>query len=201
MSGFSKLKALKPKNYWTSPNAYGEDGVDHINIHRGGKLHIGRFLDPSHARKLTTDFGQFSSIMNLIVWLRHPTLDDETRTMSKRAIHRLIKANVLAPLQNYRLVLCYYTYKKVMNDPTALNSVKQLRDDTVLLSYNKPKDVNVKITTGSADIVLPVMNEIVKAIKESREPDWSMFIDGKFNTDKFIPNEIKAIVDEHYNKE
>lgn len=198
MTSFSKLKELKVKNYWTSPNAFGTDGINHINIHRGGKLHIGRFLDPSHSRKVNTEYGQFASIMNLIIWLRHPTLDDEVRNMSKRSIHKLIKSRLLKPLTNHRLVLCYYTYKKVMGDPTILSTIKQLRDDTVLLSYNKPKNADVKITTGSADIVLPVMNEIVCAVKEDREPNWSMFIDSPNPVSGFYPGEIHNIVDKHY---
>lgn len=186
---------MKYKEY-NRPNSYGKEGEDHVNISLQSDLPIGQFLDPSYSYQFTTDIGgRFKSVLNIIYFLRSEPLDDSIRFMSRKNLRLFVRNSKLRRMNNHLLVLLYYSYKKVMSNEIMVSNIKGLPDNVEVLSYRTDKRSKLRIANGNAGIIVPVMKEIISAVKESREPNFESFVEVGVVEDRFTPPEIKAIID------
>lgn len=200
IDNFKDLCKVMQQRKYNKPNTYKKEGDDHINISLQSNLPIGQFLDPSYVYNFDTGIGgEFKSVLNLIFWLRSDPLDDGIRVMKRSQLMMLARSRRLKPIKNHLLILLYYTYQKVLSNEVQVANLKKLKDGVEVLSYKTDKKSNLRITNGNASIVCPVMTEVIAAIKEDREPNYSRFIDNPSKRGKtiYLPPPIKAILDNY----
>lgn len=163
------------KQYYHQPNSYQQEGVDHVNISPLSEFYIGKIFEPSYLRVINYPLiGKFRSVSNLWVWLKIKPIDDSLRRIGVRDIQRILSTinNKSSYVPNFKLIIAHATYLKIKNDETAVAEIKKIPKDTPILSYFTPKGSPIRICSSYADVIIPVVNEIIKAIQENREPDF-----------------------------
>lgn len=171
------------KDVYNKPNTFKEEGDDHINISLNSKKTLGRFLDPSYSHYFVfQSFGRFRSPLNLAYWLRDEDKDDRLRYLKKKDLNKLAKVKIYPPLDNYKFFLLVSTVIKLKSRPELIEEIKKLPKDTNILSYRTQKNSKIRITTGYAKIVVPIVEEIFNSIWENRDIDYNKFI--------YTPNEL-----------
>lgn len=163
------------KQYYHLPNSYGDEGVDHVNISSSSEFHIGKIFEPSFLRVINYPLiGKFRSVSNLWVWLKVKPIDDRLRRVGVREVQKILtdpsRRDSYAP--NFKLIIAYATYLKIKDDATAIAEIKKIPKDTPILSYYIPKGSPIRICSNYADVIVPIVNEIIKAVQENREPDF-----------------------------
>lgn len=163
------------KKYYHHPNSYGREGEDHINISPSSEFYVGRVFEPSFLRVVNYPLiGKFRSISNLWVWLKVKPLDDGLRRLGLRDIQKILsngnRRDSYAP--NFKIIIAHATYLKISKDTTALEEIKKIPKGTPVLSYYVPRGSPVRISSSYADIMIPIINEIIEAVQEGREPNF-----------------------------
>lgn len=163
------------KQYYHQPNSYQREGVDHVNISPLSEFYIGKIFEPSYLRVINYPLiGKFRSVSNLWVWLKVKPLDDSLRRVGVREIQRILSDNnrrdSYAP--NFKLIIAHATYLKIKSDNVAIAEIKKIPKDTPILSYYVPKGSPIRICSSYADVIIPIANEIISAIREDREPNF-----------------------------
>ena len=182
--GLSDLKRIAPKNntrqFFNMPNTFGEEGEDHINISTRSISQLGRLLDPDYVKSFSyPHIGVFSSVMSLWYWLRSPDMDDSLRKMTGTTLRQYSRNNRLDQVYtpNFRVVIGIATWLKVKEYTNILNEIKKMPKDTVFLAYHHVNGSQVRMTNNSASIIVPIAEEIFRAVHEGREPDFSQMAD------------------------
>lgn len=173
------------KQYYHHPNNYEKEGDDHINISPFSEFYIGRILEPSFLRVVNYPLiGKFRSVSNLWVWLKVKPLNDSLRRIGVRQVQRVLieYCNKDSYVPNFKVIIAYATYLKIKDDKTAVAEILKLPKDTPILCYYQPKGSPVRICSNYADIILPAVLEIVKAIQENREPDFFFLLERGLST-------------------
>lgn len=177
------LGEFKKKNSinesYNYPNNYGEEGKDHINACVQSKLKIGRMLDPGYCLSFSyPHLGRFKSVLTLTYWLKSGGKDDRIRTLKGPALKRYVAANNLKGkfIPNHNAIVLKATYIRLTSNPKTVESIKVL-PELEILSYLTDKNTGVRITTGYAKHMTRISKEVISAIKEGREPDYSAFVD------------------------
>lgn len=163
------------KKYYHHPNSYQKEGEDHINISPSSEFYVGRIFEPSFLRVVHYPLiGKFRSISNLWVWLKVKPLDDSLRRVGVRDIQRILSTinNKNSYVPNFKLIIAHATYLKIKSDETAIAEIKKIPKGTPILSYFTPKGSPVRICSNYANIIIPIVNEIIQAVQENREPDF-----------------------------
>lgn len=78
--------------------------------------------------------------------------------------------NTYAP--NFKLIIAYATWLKIKSDETAIAEIKKLPKDPPILSYYIPKGSPMRVCSNYADIIIPIVNSIIKAVQENQEPEF-----------------------------
>lgn len=174
------------KQYFHFPNSYDREGVDHINISYMSDLYIGRVFEPSFRRVIKYPYiGKFNSVFNLWSWLKSDPLDDGIRRLNTHRLQELFRdakfRNSYVP--NFKCIIAYATYLKIKNDKMAMGEIRKLPKDVTILSYTKPKGSDIRICSEFANIIVPIVNEIIAAVHENREPDFFDFQERGVSTD------------------
>lgn len=197
-ANFKEYKdSLKLDAGYNRPNKFGQEGVDHLNVWICSNDHLGRFFDPSY--KLSTEYpgiGKFRSILTMIYWLKSPDLDDRIRSLTGNKLYLYAKEKNLRQknLPNYAAIIAYATWLKVIAKKEIVRAIRKLPDDLEILSYKTDPTTGVRIATGHAPIVVPVIKEIIRSVKEGREPRFELFVDTKENIDQFF---LSGILKKH----
>lgn len=180
MTTFKTLaRRLETESYYSKPNLYGEEGEDHINISVSSQLKLGRLLDPGYCHNFEyPHIGSFKSILALGYWLRSKDLDDEIRMMKGRALKDYIAKHELSRrrIPNYVAIVANATWIRVQNRPDVIEEIKNLPEHVVILSYHIKQPSGLRITTPYASFIVPVINEIVRAIKAGESPNFDQFV-------------------------
>ncbi len=161
--------------YFHHPNSYQAEGVDHINVNPKSEFYVGRVFEPSFLRVVNYPFiGKFRSISNLWVWLKVRPLDDSLRRIGLRDVQTILMntAGRDSYVPNFKIIIAKATYLKIKNDPVAMDEIKKIPKGTPILSYYKPKGSPVRICSNYANIIVPIVNEIIDAVREGKEPDF-----------------------------
>lgn len=172
-------KALAEKGYM-KPNTFKAELKDHVNVSLSSSNKLGRFLDPGYGFYFDyPGLGSFRSPLNLVYWLRDPNKNDLLRGLKRRDLNKVIYGNRFPKLPNHQAVLLKATEIRLRARGDLIKMIKELPDDISILSYKVHPVTKIRITTGYASIVIPVIEELIKAIKEDREVDYSKFITKK----------------------
>jgi len=173
-------KHFKSNAYYNSPNNAGEEGVDHINISIQSNTRLGKLLDPAYLKTINYRYiGKFNSVMSLWYWVRSPQLDDNYRRLTGHKLKMYAEANnVFANyVPNFKAIIAKATWLKIKSYPNILKEIKELDPKIKFYSYRVVKSSNLRICTNYAVLIIDIADEIVKAVKEDREPNFDLFVD------------------------
>lgn len=174
-------KALKTEV--NSPNKFGNDGEDHINISVNGATQLGKVLAPEYIKTFYYPHaGKFASVMSLWFWVRSQDFDDNLRNLTGVRLRNYVQANNAYGeyTPNFKAIIAYATWLKVKKYPDLLRQLKELNTEEVkFLSYRTIKDSGLRLSTKYSDLIISIANEISKALKEGREPNFDFLCDSQ----------------------
>lgn len=175
---------------YNKPNTFGEEGVDHLNISLTSDSKLGRFLDPSYSHYFNFfDLGQFRSPINLVYWLRDPDKDDRLRYIKKKDLNKVTSVKTFPVLKNHMAYLLLSMYVRLKMRPDLIDEIKSLPKDFKILSYRIQPKSSIRITTGYAKMVVPVVEEIIASVRENRVIHVNKFVQRGCTLD-FIDSEV-----------
>jgi len=172
--------------YYSSPNNYKEEGVDHININIHSKFQIGKVLDPNYIKVINYPYiGKFSSVKSLWHWLQSEPKDDKIRKLVSTELTNYVKENKLYGkiIPNFKAIVGYATWIKLQQYPTCMEELKNLSDDIALLSYYVHSKNKLRVVNSYASIMVNIGIEIRNSLKQNLEPDFTKFADKNASTD------------------
>jgi hypothetical protein len=160
---------------FSNPNAFGEEGVDHINISNQAKTQLGLMLDPSYFKVVDyPHIGKFGSVMNLWYWLKACPLDDSLRRVSGfRLKSKVTTINTKNKVGNFRAIIATATYMKLKQYPHCLKQLKNTPLKVQIISYYVPKGTGLRMCSNYAELMCDIVNMIREALQEGVEPDFS----------------------------
>jgi len=173
-------KQFKSNAYYNSPNNAGKEGEDHINISIQSETRLGKLLDPAYLKTINYRYvGKFNSVMSLWYWVRSPQLDDNYRRLTGQKLKMYAEANGVFGnyIPNFKAIIAKATWVKVKGYPNVLKEIKELDPNIKFYSYHIVKASNLRICTNYAAMIIEIVQEIIKAVKENREPNFEMFVD------------------------
>lgn len=167
---------------YNKPNLFKEEGVDHINISSQSKLKLGRILDPSYCCNIEyPHIGTFKSALALGYWLRSKDLDDKIRKLAGQKLKSYVAEHNLynKRIVNYTAIIANAVWIQIKGRQDVLDYIKKLDPSLTILSYYTHKSSGIRITTNYAPMVVSISSEIIKAVKEDREPNFIQFATDK----------------------
>jgi len=173
-------KKFKSTAYFNSPNKAGKEGVDHINISIQSETRIGKLLDPAYLKAFNYRYvGKFNSVMSMWYWVRSPQLDDNFRRLTGSKLKMYAETNKVFAnyVPNFQAIIAQATWLKIKGYANIIKEIKELDPNIKLYSYHIVKSSNLRICTNYASMIIEIAEELFKAIREDREPDFSLFAD------------------------
>lgn len=173
-------KQFKSNAYYNSPNNAGKEGVDHINISIQSETRLGKLFDPAYLKTINYRYvGKFNSVLSLWYWVRSPNLDDNFRRLTGAKLKMYAEANGVFGnyVPNFKAIVAKATWVKIKGYPNVLKEIKELDSNVKFYSYHIVKASGLRICTNYAAMIIEVIEEIVKAVKEDREPNFALFVD------------------------
>lgn len=157
------------------PNAYGAEGVDHINISVRSQTRLGLLLDPSYYKIVDyPHIGKFSSVLNLWYWLKTSPLDDSVRRLTGFKLRNRIAGMVQQKhVHNFRAIIALATYRKLLQYPHILDDLRNLPADVDFISYYTPKGSAIRICSNYAATVVEIVQLIKRAVDKGQTPDYT----------------------------
>lgn len=173
-------KQFKSNAYYNSPNNYGKEGEDHINISIQSETKLGKLLDPAYLKTINyKHVGKFNSVLSLWYWVRSNDLDDNFRRLTGAKLKMYAEANGVFGnyVPNFKAIIAKATWTKIKGYPAILREIKDLKPEVKLLSYHIVKSSNLRICTNYAAMIIEITEELFKAVREDREPNFALFVD------------------------
>lgn len=173
-------KQFKSNAYYNAPNNAKKEGEDHINISIQSETRLGKLLDPAYLKTINYRYvGKFNSVLSLWYWVRSGTLDDNFRRLTGQKLKMFAEANGVFGnyVPNFKAIIAKATWIKVKGYPNLLKEIKELDAGVKFYSYHVVKSSGLRICTNYAAMIIEVVEEIVKAVKEDREPNFALFVD------------------------
>lgn len=159
-------------------SSWKEDGEDHINISRYGKTSLGKMLDMDHIRNFEHPLlGPFKTMNSLWFFLRARQPNDHIRVLNNPELRGFVFnscGGVKNGVPNFRAVVMHAAYLRIkaFKDITRLMTESELPFD----SY-KTLQSGIRVRFEHTLWVVNAFEEIRKAIKEGREPNFSHLMD------------------------
>lgn len=173
-------KQFKTNAYYSSPNNFGVEGDDHINISIQSELKLGKLLDPAYLKTFTYPcIGKFSSVLSLWYWVRSADLNDNYRRLTGNKLKMFAEANGVfgTYVPNFKAIIGQATWIKIKSYPSVLKELKELDPNVKFLSYHIVKSSDLRICSNYAAMIIDIVHEIVNAVKEDKEPDFNHLAD------------------------
>ena len=159
------------------PAPKGKDGVDHINIYEDGDTELGRCLAHSTMLKFSHKrFGPFTNVEAFWHYIRSVQRDDRIRKMSGKALKNFADKMTQRRVVNFVGIILDANWQKVNQYPVLKEAIKQTDLPFECYSCYKRQD-GVKIRPNFSYWLIPGFEEIRKALKEGRQPDFTPFLD------------------------
>lgn len=160
-----------------SPMSWVQDGVDHINIWEHGETELGKVL--AHNTVIPFNhhiFGNFSCIEAFWHYISSQEHDDRIRTMRGRALHTFSRKLSKLHVPNFCAIILDANWQKIKRYPEIQEA---LIESTLPIDcyYTQRKSAGIRIRVPYASWLIDGFEEIRKALKEGREPDFSRFCD------------------------
>jgi len=185
-----------------SPMNWKGDGIDHINIWEHSNDPLGKFL--ANGSKTVFDhkyFGTFRSVESFWKWIQSEERDDRIRHMSDTRLRRFSKSLKVLRIVNFKAIIMDAVYQKINTYPEYKKLLKESELPLDLYYLNQRSGVKIRPTFFNWFIL--GLEEIRSAIKENREPVFTMLLDRKksdiydFVLNKSeIKDEVLAVLDD-----
>ena len=162
----------------TNASSWEADGVDHINISRYGKTPLGKMLDMDHIRNFEHPLlGPFKTMNSLWFFLRARQPNDHIRVLNNPELRGFVFnscGGVKSGVPNFRAVVMHAAYLRIkaFKDITRLMIESELPFD----SY-KTLQSGIRVRFEHTLWVVNAFEEIRKALKEDREPNFAHLMD------------------------
>lgn len=155
----------------------GRDGVDHINIFESATTDLGRCL--SHSNQLRFNhklYGGFSNIESFWYYIRSEEHDDRVRKLTGNKLKAFADEMTPRRVKNFMAIILDANWQRVLQYPELKEAIKENTLPFECYSYLKRQD-GIRQRPPHAHWMIPLFEEISKAIKEDREPDLTKFLD------------------------
>ena len=157
----------------------GEDGVDHINIGSGAATQLGRDLSHNARFPLTHSvFGRFDSMQAFWEYIRSEERDDRLRNLYGERLYRMAKRLHPAKVQNFRAIIMDANYQKIVQHPALAKALAE-SDKPFDCWYRYNRDNGIQARPGYAHWLIWGFEEIRKALKEEREPNFTELMESR----------------------
>lgn len=163
---------------YNHPNAFTEEGVDHINISARSTTRLGKLFDPSYFKTLQyPHIGKFGSVMNLWYWLRtEPTSDVLRRAAGDKLRRYMLTHQCVSYVPNFRAIIAVATYEKIKAYPDTIEEIRRLSAEIPFVSYYNPQATMLRVCSNYASVIVPIAEMIRSAILSNQEPDFSSLL-------------------------
>lgn len=164
---------------YSNPNAFGKEGVDHINMSNQSTTQLGLVLDLSYLKVVDyPHIGKFASVSNLWYWLKSSPLDDSLRRAKGIRLKSLAASiNTRGKVANFKSIIGMATYAKLKDYPHCMKQLKTLPEDVQIISYYVPKGTGIRMCSNYIVVVNDVVELIRRAVIKGVEPDFSELAD------------------------
>ena len=151
------------------------DGVDHLNIWESGRTKLGKFLAPgSPVAFMHPIFGPFNSIESFWHYIRNEERDDRLRSMPPITARKYARRLHSAHIPNFYAVIMDSIWYKLASNRQMMERFKN--NDLPLDMYYIFRESGLPIRASSINWLMPGFNEIEKALKEDRDPDFTFLM-------------------------
>lgn len=149
-----------------------EEGADHINIGRHSSTYLGKFLSPDfHSTFKHHIFDRFTSLLGFWTYVSMPERDDAVRTMDAQRLRRLRSNVTMRDVRHFKLIKADSMYRRVKDRAEVARAM--IESTAPFDMYYLTEGVGLRIRSKNAEFYIPIYEEIRKALKENREPNWS----------------------------
>jgi hypothetical protein len=163
---------------YNHPNAFVQEGVDHINISARSTTRLGKVFDPSYFKAVSyPHIGKFGSVMNLWYWLRSDPVSDVLRRATGEKLRKhLLEQKCNAYVPNFRAIIAVATYEKIKSYPDTIEEIKRLSVDIPFVSYYTPQSSMLRVCSNYANVMVPIAEMIREALLKGVEPDFTTLL-------------------------
>ena len=170
---FLLLKTTGP----STASAWKKDGEDHINISRHAQTDLGYRLDFDHPRGFDHPMlGSFRSLNSLFYFLRAKEPNDYIRNVIRGELREFVFdhcGGVYPTFPNYKAVMMHSAYIRIKS---LTGYMKTLIDSTLPFDHYRELASGIRERNETTPWLVAGYEEIRKALKENREPDFSVLM-------------------------
>lgn len=177
IKSFAQLKSILKQKDFNRPNDFGVEGRDHINLHIASNTVAGRELRFNRENRFDYPLiGSFTSPLALEAWLKTNGEIDQLRYHSARDIETRMRSILKEPLENFRAIMLHALYTIAKNDASIRSNIKSLPDNIAVICYNTHKESGLRTSASIAPLLCPIVEEVIKAIKNDVEPEYEFYL-------------------------
>ena len=161
---------------YSDVNALIADGKDHINIWHAAETDLGAVLDFNSPLELTHSiFGYFDNMTAFWFYMQSKERDDRLRGMNPISAVRFGRKMESTRVVNFRAIIADSNWQRIKSKPALIAMLK--RSDLPFDCYRVEYDTGLRIRPPFFGWLLWATEEIRKALKEDREPDFTCLLD------------------------
>ena len=169
-------KILLPNDYFNYPNTFGQEGEDHFNISVYSRVLAGKVFAPEFHQTISyPGIGRFYSVFSLWIWLCWAEQSDEIRNLDSKKLKIKLKYYKRTTksrfIPNFKCIIGYATWLKISNNKKFVDEIMNL-DDNLKPFYYAETTQKIRIARARSDWFIPIVIEIIDAIKNQREPSF-----------------------------
>jgi hypothetical protein len=175
----STPSAFNMSRFPANPNMHKEEGVDHLNLYWSSQFELGKYLSLSEQGYFSTPvLGNFKSLMTVIQFLGAEKRDDKIRNLAGNPLRFYVKQHCggynRARIPNGRAVIMHTAYLRLIQNKKMFALFKEC--DLAFDSYHVIES-GLRVREDDAAWVCKGYEEIRRALKENREPDFRFLFD------------------------
>ncbi len=154
-----------------------KDGIDHINIWERGNTELGKVLSPSVTIPFNHSlFGHFETMEGFWHYIHSAERDDRIRNMSGTSLKNFARKLSPTRVKHFKALIVDANYQKIKKYKQIVESLK---DSTLPFDAYYTNTVGLRIRHNYSVWLCAGFEEIRKALKEDRDPDFSSFMDNE----------------------
>ena len=163
-----------------SPMEWKGDGIDHINIWIHAETDLGRFLALDSDLPVNHSyFGRFCSVETFWYYIQSEERDDRIRTMFGKTLKSFVRRLNRQHVVNFRAMIADTMYQRIQQYPPLLEAVKNSVLPFDYYRFDNRNEVKIPIRPNFFKWLLSALEEIRKAVKEGREPNFGFLMDSR----------------------
>lgn len=156
----------------------GEDGSQHINMSEEGLTELGRLLSHDSRLKFVHGrYGQFNTMTNFWYYIRSVERDDRLRSFYGKRLKMFVRESTNhCRIPNFRVIIMDANWQRVQQHTNLAEALK-LSSLPLDCWYHYKRGNGIRMRPNFAFWLIAGFEEIRKALKECREPDFNFLRD------------------------